>query len=66
MGVKVSDFGYRSDRAAQDAGNDAPDNFLNDLSIKERNKALSGGLLLALAPPAPGPYWSLVWAQTLL
>jgi hypothetical protein len=32
MGVKVSDCGYRSYRAAQDAGNNALDEFLNDLS----------------------------------
>jgi hypothetical protein len=38
MGVKVSDFGYRSYRAAQGHGNDAPDNFLNDLSRKTETK----------------------------
>ena len=58
MGVKVSDFGYCSYRAAQD-----PETMRR---IKDRNEALSGGLLPDPAPPAPGPYWSLVWAQTLL
>jgi len=32
MGVKVSGAGYRSHRAAQEAGNRALDKFLNDLS----------------------------------
>jgi hypothetical protein len=32
MGVKVSGSGYRSYRAAQDAGNEALDKFLDDLS----------------------------------
>ena len=35
MGVKVSGSGYRSYRAAQDAGNKALDKFLDDL-FKER------------------------------
>jgi hypothetical protein len=35
MGVKVSGSGYRSHRAAQDAGNEALDKFLNDF-FKER------------------------------
>jgi hypothetical protein len=35
MGVKLSGSGYRSHRAAQDAGNKALDKFLNDL-FKER------------------------------
>ena len=32
MGVKVSEVGYRSDRAAQRAGSSALDQFLSDLS----------------------------------
>jgi tRNA G26 N,N-dimethylase Trm1 len=32
MGVKVSGAGYRSHRAAQEAGNSALDKLLNDLS----------------------------------
>ena len=32
MGVKVSSAGYRSHRAAQEAGNSALDKLLNDLS----------------------------------
>jgi hypothetical protein len=32
MGVKVSGDGYRSHRAAQQAGNSALDRFLNELS----------------------------------
>ena len=32
MGVKVSGAGYRSYRAALEAGNSALDNFLDDLS----------------------------------
>jgi hypothetical protein len=32
MGVKVSGSGYRSYRAAQEAGSDALDRFLSDLS----------------------------------
>ncbi len=32
MGVKISGAGYRSHRAAHEAGNEALDKFLNDLS----------------------------------
>jgi len=39
MGVKVSGSGYRSYRAAQDAGNKALDKFLDDLS-KETEQAV--------------------------
>jgi hypothetical protein len=35
MGVKLSGCGFRSHRAAQEAGNKALDKFLNDL-FKER------------------------------
>jgi hypothetical protein len=36
MGVKISGTGYRSYRAAYDAGNEALDKFLDDLSRENR------------------------------
>jgi hypothetical protein len=41
MGVKVSGSGYRSYRAAQDAGNQALDKFLDDLSREASMKSSS-------------------------
>jgi hypothetical protein len=39
MGVRLSGSGYRSYRAAQDAGNQALDKFLDDLSSEARMKS---------------------------
>jgi hypothetical protein len=44
MGIKVSGCGYRSYRAAQDAGNKALNNFLNDLSKEAAEPAAERGL----------------------
>jgi hypothetical protein len=38
MGVKVSGSGYRSYRAAHDAGNKALDTLLDDLARENRNE----------------------------
>jgi hypothetical protein len=38
MGVKVSGSGYRSYRAAHDAGNNALDRLLDDLARENRNE----------------------------
>jgi hypothetical protein len=39
MGVKVSSSGYRSYRAAHDAGNKALDRLLDDLARESRNES---------------------------